>query len=349
MVNLAVAAKPGDQVQPKIRPTPDGGSYISWFDNDPNGHPPFGYDVYLQRLDANGIPQLTGGGLLLADLGMSSTQDYGLDVDAEGNALVTFLDDRRRNAVIVTVMKVTPDGTQLCGKKGRAIGRGTNFLGNPKITATSDGFAVAAWINGNNITLQRISAAGGRQWGVNGITVTAPAGTTYSLTDLHAGDDGSAIFSFVSAAGFTAPKHLLANKISPDGTLLWGASHVAVFDGGSLQFGNFPPFVTDGAGGAVFGWYEVSPLQSRAQHILADGSEAFPHMAHRARLTLPISRSIRLYPTTQRAVRPISSGTNSNRHHSPARGYRVRNSTRQERCSGAPPVLLCSLSFPRQL
>lgn len=153
---------------------------------------------------------------------MSSTQDYGLDVDAEGNALVTFLDDRRRNAVIVTVMKVTPDGTQLWGKKGRAVGRGTNFLGNPKITATSDGFVVAAWINGNNITLQRISAAGGRQWGVNGITVTAPAGTTYSLADLHAGDDGSAIFSFVAAACFTAPKHLLANKITPDGTLLWG-------------------------------------------------------------------------------------------------------------------------------
>ncbi len=52
---------------------------------------------------------------------------------------------------------------------------------------------------------------------------------------------------------------------------------MAVFDGGSLQFGNFPSFVIDGAGGAVFGWYEVSPLQSRAQHIRADGSEAFPH------------------------------------------------------------------------
>jgi hypothetical protein len=52
---------------------------------------------------------------------------------------------------------------------------------------------------------------------------------------------------------------------------------VIVFDGGSLQFGNFPSFVTDGAGGAVFGWYEVDPLSSRAQHILADGGEAFPH------------------------------------------------------------------------
>src|SRR5262249_50093441 len=44
-----------------------------------------------------------------------------------------------------------------------------------------------------------------------------------------------------------------------------------------LQFGNFPPFVADGSGGAVFGWYGVDPLQSRAQHILANGAEAFPH------------------------------------------------------------------------
>ncbi len=47
MLNLGVAVKPNDQVQPKVRPTPDGGCYISWFDNDPNGNPPFGYDVFL--------------------------------------------------------------------------------------------------------------------------------------------------------------------------------------------------------------------------------------------------------------------------------------------------------------
>src|SRR4029077_7867401 len=149
--------------------------------------------------------------------------------------------------------------------------------GNPKITATSDGFVVAAWIVGNNIMLQRLSSKGGRQWGENGIAITAPPGVTYSVADLHAGDSGSAIISFVSSEGFTGPKHLLANKLDTTGSLMWGASHVSVFDGGSLQFGNFPPFVTDGAGGAVFGWYEVSPLQSRAQHILGDGTEAFPH------------------------------------------------------------------------
>ena len=51
MINLGVAIKPDDQVQPKIRSTPNGGCYISWFDNDPSGDPPFGYDVDLQRLD----------------------------------------------------------------------------------------------------------------------------------------------------------------------------------------------------------------------------------------------------------------------------------------------------------
>ena len=277
MVNLGVAVKASDQVQPKIRPTPDGGCYISWFDNDPNGNPPFGYDVFLQRLDAGGVPQWAAGGIRFADLGMSSTQDYGLDVDADGNALLAFLDDRNPGGIAVTVMKVDPAGVQLWGPKGRKVGKGQDFKGNPKITATSDGYVVAGWINGNNLTFQRMNANGARQWGGDGVTIAAPAGFTYSMADLHAGEDGSAIFSFVSASGFTGPKHLLANRLGSTGTLVWGSSHVIVFDGGSLQFGNFPSFVTDGAGGAVFGWYEVSPLQSRAQHIRADGSEAFPH------------------------------------------------------------------------
>ena len=41
---------------------------------------------------------------------------------------------------------------------------------------------------------------------------------------------------------------------------------------------NFPHFAYDGNGGAVFSWYTNSPaLQSYAQHILADGTEAFGH------------------------------------------------------------------------
>ena len=277
MANLGVAVKSSDQVQPKIRPTPDGGCYISWFDNDPTGHPPFGYDVFMQRLDASGVAQWAAGGIRFADLGMSSTQDYGIDVDADGNALLAFLDDRRPTGTTVVAMKIDPTGVQRWGSKGRQVAVGPDFLGNPKITATSDGGAVVGWIEGNNIMFQKISQSGRRLWGPTGITITAPDGLMYSLADLHASEDGTAIASWVSAAGFFGDKHILANKLGTDGSLQWGDNHVIVFDGGSLQFGNFPSFVTDGAGGAVFGWYEVDPLSSRAQHILADGSEAFPH------------------------------------------------------------------------
>ena len=277
MTNLGVAVKPEDQVQPKIRSTPNGGCYISWFDNDPSGNPPFGYDVDLQRLDKHGVAQFPAGGIRLADLGMSSTQDYGLDVDGHGNALLAFLDDRRGQRIIVTVMKVDPAGNQRFGNHGREVSDSLDFLGNPKVAATTEGSVVAGWIEGNNLKFQKLSGVGAKLWGSTGITITAPPGLTYSLADLHGSDDGSVIASWVSAAGFTGPKHLLANKLGPDGALQWGDMHVAVFDGGSLQFGNFPPFVTDGAGGAVFGWYETGPLQSRAQHILADGTESFPH------------------------------------------------------------------------
>ena len=277
MINLGVAVKPDDQVQPKIRSTPNGGCYISWFDNDPTGDPPFGYDVDLQLLDKHGVAQFPASGIRFADLGMSSTQDYGLDVDAYGNALLAFLDDRRGKHVFVTVMKVGPAGSQHFGKYGREVSHSLEFIGNPKVAATSDGSIVAGWIEGNNLKFQKLSASGVRLWGSKGITITAPPGLTYSLADLHGSHDGSVIASWVSAAGFSGPKHLLANKLDSNGALLWGAMHVAVFDGGSLQFGNFPPFATDGAGGAVFGWYETGPLQSRAQHILADGTEAFPH------------------------------------------------------------------------
>ena len=274
-VNLGIAVKPYDQVQPKIRPTPDGGCYISWFDNDPNGQPPYGYDVFIQRLNARGVPKWADGGIRIADLGMSSTQDYGLDVDADGNALLAFLDDRNTDGIAVTATKVNPAGVQTWGKRGKQVGKGPESLGNPKVTATSDGFVVAGWSNGSNLTFQKIDADGRRMWGTDGITITAPAGFAYYMADLHAGSGGSVIVSFVSSAGFFGPNHLLVNKLSATGTLLWGANHVAVFDGGSLGFARFPRFITDGAGGAVFCWSATEG--ARVQHVRANGSEVFPH------------------------------------------------------------------------
>jgi hypothetical protein len=278
-VNLSVADAPGDQVQPKVAATADGGSYVSWFDNIANG-----FDVRVQKLDVNGDELLPHNGVLVADRSFSSTQDYGLDVDASGNALLAFRDDRG-GGVQITAARVAPDGTLLWGAAGVELTNTTEFVAAPKIAGTGDGGVVVAWTQDTTVRLKKLDPSGNPLWGA-GVTLT-PAAGSYSVADLHDSGANDVIVSFVhQTGGFPSPRHLAAQKLDATGAFLWGATPVSVFDGGSLQFGNFPPFVPDGTGGAVFSWYDVaSPqLQCYAQRVLAGGTEAFPHNGSAASL-----------------------------------------------------------------
>ena len=111
--NLSIADRSNEQAQPKIAPTADGGFYVSWFDNSTGG-----YDVYLQRLDAAGNEQWPHNGILVADRDFSSTQDYGLDVDADGNALLAFRLDDASQIPQIEAQKIAPDGTLQWGSGG---------------------------------------------------------------------------------------------------------------------------------------------------------------------------------------------------------------------------------------
>ena len=266
-VNLPVADAAGTQVQPKVAPTSDGGCYVSWFDGAG------GYDVRLQKLDSAGYEVFAHNGVLVADRGFSSTQNYGLDVDASGNALLVFRDDSI-SGIQITASKVSPTGTLLWGASGMQLTSTTAYVAAPKIAGTSDGGAVVAWTQDSTVRLQKLASDGSQVWGSDVVLSTLIG--SYSASDLHdAGTD--VILSIVHQTGdFYSPKHLKAYKFDGMGFNVWGP--VAVFDGGSLQFGNYPTFVPDGTGGAVFSWYDTaSQLQCYAQHVLADGSEAFPH------------------------------------------------------------------------
>jgi hypothetical protein len=270
-LNLDLADGVGDQVQPKLLPLSNGNWYLSWFDN-----PAHGYGVYVQALDGGGVPLAPHNGLRVAKLGLSSTEDYGLSVDTAGNELVAFLDDREGSNIQVTAVKITPRGRMPWGPLGIQLTNDQNSNNDPKIAGTSDGDVVVGWSSNSNVVLQKLDPNGAPLWGTG--VVLSQSGQNFVLADLHAADNGSVIVSWVSGTGFGSPQILLATKLSNTGAPLWGTSPVHVFDGGSLQFGEFPYFILDGSGGAVFSWYSNSPtLQVYAQHILATGAEAFPH------------------------------------------------------------------------
>ena len=277
--NLALADNNdgADQVQPKVKPLPSGGWYVSWFDSDPKSPPPVGYSVYLQRLSPGGVERFKHDGIEVAHLSNSSTEDYGLDIDTAGNALLAFLDTREGANQQVTAAKMSPAGKALWGARGVQLTAGSaHSNAAPKIAGTSDGGVVVAWTSDSNTVLQKLDANGKPLWGKG--VVLSESGVNYLLADLHAADNGSVIVSWVRNQGFGSDSQLRANKLSATGALLWGKKHVTIFDTGSLQFGSFPYFVPDGKGGAVFAWYTNSPaLQCFVQHILTNGRAAFPH------------------------------------------------------------------------
>lgn len=277
-----LAAVPGDQNQAKVRPTQDGGCYVSWFDNRTGG-----YDVYLQRLDWKGTPQWTTNGLLIADRGFSSTVDYELTVDAAGNALITFNDDRPGSNQI-TVNKVDPDGNMLFGALGVVVTSGTGSKNNPKVAALSDGNIMVGWSESPGFKLQKLDTNG---LPLGAILTVSEAGRTVTLSDMKASDGGSVICLWIRPfnTNFLSSKYLYAQKYDATLTAQWpvtpGSAAVVIYgptgapygsQGGSVQNGYFPTFVSDDHGGAVFGWYEnAGPRNAYLQHVLADGRQKF--------------------------------------------------------------------------
>lgn len=277
--NLSIGDGAGDQVQPKIAPTSDGGCFISWYSNFPSG-----YDVRLQRLNAQGEEMWTHNGILIADRAVSSTVDYSLVSDGV-NAVIVFNDDR----VVpnqITAQKVDPAGNLLWnGAAGVNVGLGSTTGSPATIARLSDGGYGVIWNGTTSPTqtqIQKLDANGALQWTPQ-LSVGDPvAGTprAFQASDVQADNAGGMIVLFVRCNGSncaTAAKHLYVQKYNSAGVAQWNAGvPMAILTSSSIQTGNFPRFLPDGDGGGVFAWAEIGATrQAQLQHVESDGTLKF--------------------------------------------------------------------------
>lgn len=252
---LVVQATATDDVQPKVVDGGGGSHYISFLSGS-------GYDVMLARLDAAG-KSAWNGPVLVNDRALSSTVDYGLASDASGNAYVAYA----TTAGVIQCTSVAADGTIRWTKAlSAAVGN------NPaQVTVASDGFVWVAFISGSGTAVQRLAPGDGALSFATPVQLSE-AGASQFVADIEASENGAVIVSCVRYTTFTGPKILRAHRIDPKGTRPWAAAGVSVFTTGSLQFGNFPRFIGDGAGGGYFAWYTTGPLQCWLQRVTAAGA-----------------------------------------------------------------------------
>jgi hypothetical protein len=269
--NFVVADDAGGASQPHIVAAPDGGFYVSW-----NSSSSGGFDIRLQRLDANGNELWAHGGVLVADRGYGFTYDYGLAVDAAGNAYLSYnccVNNSLSEHIVVS--KVTPSGTLAWGANGVTVMTGdTEHVYNAFVTVASDGDAVVAWTSDSGARAQKLDPNGNVLWAANGVLITQPSGNKF-VADIEPSLNGDVIVSWSNQSG--SGNILRAQRLaSANGAPKWGSTGIQVFGQGSLPLGYFPQFIADGAGGAVFYDYDitnVSTFNARVQHLDASGNK----------------------------------------------------------------------------
>lgn len=283
-VNLAVCDTSGSQELPKIVATSDGGCYISWFDTRGGG-----YKVYMQRLNAQGVKQWGTTGLLVsANPQNTSLVDYDLTVDDSSYAVVVFTDIRNGGQIEPFAYRISPQGSFVWGTNGVALSTSSStFQPNPKVVETSDGNFVFAWIFSSTprkIALQKLNAAGVKQWGVDPILLSGTGTELLDYPSLVGSDSGNVILLMSGYTGsFLNPQNyrLYTQKISPAGLPLWGSASDTVYALGRVSGFFVPKIFPDGNNGAFYVWQDdrnnTGSSFSYVQHITSTDSMLFPN------------------------------------------------------------------------
>ncbi|GJQ33786.1 MAG: hypothetical protein HBSAPP04_26250 [Ignavibacteriaceae bacterium] len=275
-----VADTLGAQDLPKVAASPDGSSYVSWFDLRGKG-----YALYIQRLNPEGEPLFAPQGLLVSGHPQAtSLSDYDLKCDKEGNAIIAFT-DYRTGGPDIFVYKISPKGEFLWENDGIKISQSTgNYQAQPKIAITEDGCATVAWTNsqGNQrYAIQRLSSDGKKLWG-DAPTYYGHREASFEVPQPVPSDSNSVIVIYNVVTGNFPQLNvaIAAEKFSAQGRAIWGHGLVYVQSLGHVMPFTPPSVRADGENGAVIAWHDDRDTDNKmvayAQKLNSNGTFEFP-------------------------------------------------------------------------
>lgn len=183
-VNVPICTETGDQLMRFYGTVSDGsgGAITTW--EDVRGGT---YDIYAQRVDADGNALWTAGGVAISTA--SGHQRYPVIVsDGSGGAIIVW-QDNRASTWDIYAQRVDASGTSQWTADGEAISPATHYQESPAAVSDGSGGVVILWLdnrNGNtDIYAQRVDASGTVLWTSDAPICTEPSnqGTMYIASD----------------------------------------------------------------------------------------------------------------------------------------------------------------------
>ena len=269
--NPEITLSTSDQFEsnPCIASDGSGGAYIAWaFYNNQE------YDVYAQRVHANGGQQWQGGGVLLTS--NSGAQDTpALVADGTGKAFLSYYDWGSGSTPVLQLVVLNGDGSTAAALRATSTSGGQR---NPRMANIGTGLLGIVWEDGRagsntRSYAQIIDNTGKKSWAPDGVEVstgTARQATPFVIPD----GSGGMIVCWEDMTGGITESDVYAQKFSATGARLWGNTGAPLATAARMQ--QFPWMISDGAGGAIAAWedyrFSFSNPELYASRILSDGT-----------------------------------------------------------------------------
>ncbi len=244
-VPVCVAA--GSQYGLSAAPDGANGLLVAWSDARTLGN-----DLYCQRLNSAGVPQLAANGVAVrTDPGQ---QIGSLTVpDGAGGAFIAW-NELRSGSFDIRARHYDAAGAPSGSGIGVTVAAGTQMLE----AAVPDGAGgmVVAWIDDPDgqprIVAQRFNASLAAQWTPGGVSVCSAAGTR-SGVGLVSDGAGGAILAWMDRRA--SSDDIFAQRLDATGAPQWAADGIALCNDPAEQ--SSPALVADGAGGAIAAWSDA--------------------------------------------------------------------------------------------
>jgi hypothetical protein len=237
------------QYVPTIVPDGAGGAFIAWQD-DRDGN----MDIYVQNVDALGVPQWTPEGVALCTAAGGQYSPT-LVADAAGGAIVTWIDQRPATGGIYA-RRVDASGTPQWTADGVALCTAANDQLYPTIVSDGAGGAIVTWFDdrsvpfSHDIYARRVDASGTPQWTPDGVALCTAANAQIGPTIVSDGAGGAIVTWWDYRLGGTAD--IYVRRVDASGTPQWTPDGVALCTAAWEQ--HHPAIVSDGSGGAIVTW-----------------------------------------------------------------------------------------------
>jgi predicted lipoprotein with Yx(FWY)xxD motif len=268
-----------DQLEPDIISDGTGGAVIVWNDNWTVVY----WDIYAQRLDANGTVLWAAFGVPICEATETQAQ-ADITADGTGGAIIAWKDER--NALTDADMyaqriMIDATGTIRWTTDGVAICTASGWQQSPDLVPDLEGGAIIVWEDNRGLSLsiyaQRIDSLGVVQWATDGIMVHQVEIDYHAQEDITPDGSGGVIVAWSDRRNGVGNNDIFAQRIDQDGNWQWVYSGVPVCTAAGDQ--GLTKIAPDDQGGYYIAWKDerYGAADIYAQRLRDDGVTLWPN------------------------------------------------------------------------